>query len=194
MGLAAVVAGTATTLISVAGAAAQIRKGRKMMDQAMDAMRNLPVQALENVYKDIAISTAAQDMQREELARSEATYVDAASKAGARGLSFLPQIEAFKTKGIQAIAAQLEEKRTRRDELIAKDEARIRDIQERRTEMDKMAYANLYATGYAEKSKGFGGIATAAGAFTSSAAELFEGAGAGWKGLFNKKDNKGGDD
>ncbi|HUX59617.1 MAG TPA: hypothetical protein VMV77_21785 [Bacteroidales bacterium] len=166
----------------MAGAAAQMRQGRQMMNRAMDAMRDMSMPDLENVYKDIAISTAAQDLQREELARSAATATDIASKAGARGVvGSMQDILEFQTKGIQSIAAQLEEKRTRRDELIAADEARIREVRERRMEMDKMALSNLYATGYAEKMQGLGGLAGATAAFTSAAPSLFEGFGGGQK-------------
>lgn len=174
MGLFTTIAGAATSFIGVVGSAYQMRQGRKMMDQAMDAMRDMPSQALENAFKNIEISTMAQDMQRTELARSEATYVDAASKAGARGVvGAMGDIMEFKSKGIQNIAAQLEEKRTRRDEMIAADEVRIREMRERREEMEINALSNLYATGSAERMTGLGGLAKSISGFTSGLPGLF---------------------
>lgn len=163
-----------STIASVAGAAYQMREGRKMMDQAMDAMDELDYQNLENVYKNIDISTAAQDMQREETARTTATAVDAASKTGARGVvGSMQDILDFQTKSMESIAAQLEEKQQRRDELIAADEARIREIRESRTQMEAASLANLYATGYAERMKGLEGLTKTASAVASSIPSLF---------------------
>lgn len=144
------------------------------MEEAMEAMDNLNFQDLENVYKNIEISTMAQDMQREETARGVSTAIDAASKTGARGVvGSMQDILDYQSKSIQSIAAQLEEKRTRRDELIAADEARIREMRERRTEMESMALSNLYATGYAEKMKGVEGLVKTGAAAASSVPSLF---------------------
>ena len=113
--------------------------GNKQIKEAKQALNDFEFQELENVFKDMPISTVGSDIMREEASRTTAGMVDAARSGGVRGvLSALPRIQQYSNDVNNDIAMDMDNQIRERNRLIAEDKARIRSMQEQR-DRDELA-------------------------------------------------------
>lgn len=126
-----------TAAIGVAGAGYQILQGERQRKQAQDALNEYDRQEIENVYKDVPISTVGSDLMREETARTAATLTNAARETGTRGvLSSIPRIQSGINDANRESQRYLDDQVIRRNYAIADDERRIQGMTENRENAD----------------------------------------------------------
>lgn len=130
----AIATGTAIALgISAAASGVQLASGISRKRKAQKALKNFRRQELQNVTKDMRVSTLGAELQAREQARRFSTSVDALRSGGVRGVvGGLGRQEMIQQMGTQRIAADLDRQQTNIDRMRAMDEARIRSMQEQR--------------------------------------------------------------
>jgi len=130
----AIATGTAIALgISAAASGVQLASGISRKRKAKRALENFRRQELQNVTKDMRVSTLGAELQAREQARRFSTSVDALRSGGVRGVvGGLGRQEMVQQMGTQRIAADLDRQQINIDRMRAMDEARIRGMQERR--------------------------------------------------------------
>ena len=122
-----------TGVVSLGASLYQTYEGKKRQKEAERELNNYQRQELSNAYEDIQVSQLGANLRREELARSQASSVDALRQGGVRGLvGGLGQVQAQGTQVSRDIAANLDEQQKQIDFARAQDDTRIRDIQEQR--------------------------------------------------------------
>lgn len=141
-------------LIQGIGGAKRARKARK-------AIQNYQRQSLQNVYEGLSVSTMGADLQREEANRALATTVNAARRMGTRGLGMATNAMRNNSQIMRNIGANLDQQRVNLDRAIASDDARIRQMQERREESDLAGLGQEYNVGRQEAAQGFTGAGNA---------------------------------
>lgn len=133
----------AAAAVAVVGGVTQAVIAAKKAKKAKDAIKNYKRQELENAYKDVRVSTLASKLQREELARATASGVQALRAGGVRAVvGGVGTIQEQNVLASRAIGADLDRQQRNIDQLRASDEARIRDIRERREENDLAGLGN----------------------------------------------------
>lgn len=139
--------GAATTVKGIADTAKTNRQ-----------INNYDRQDLKNYSEDIQISTAGSDLIREEGARSTNKLVDTVSKGGARAITGnVGRIAEANNKYNRRAAIDLDRQITRRNTMIARENARIQSMYERREEQD---LAGLGAKLEASKQTTWNGLST----------------------------------
>lgn len=137
------------------GAFEQMSEGADMAEKAKSDIENFKRQELDNVYKDLSVSTLGADIRREESARATATAADLLAKAGSRGVVGGVQglVQSSQMESAR-IAAYMDEQKKELDRLVASDEATIRGIQEQRDYADLAGLGSMYQIGMSMKEAG----------------------------------------
>jgi len=149
--------GAATAAIGTGVSLYQTIQAAKEKSAAKNALDNYERQQLDNVYKDVAVSTLGADRQREEQSRLAASQVQALQGAGTRGLvGGLGRVEAGNQNVNQQIAADLDQQQKQIDFATAGDQARIRGMQEDRENADVAALSSQYMAGKQDQNTGMG--------------------------------------
>lgn len=154
---------------AVVGGGIKALFGSKQAREAQDAIDNYERQDLENVYKDTRISTLGADLQLEQQNLLNAQMVDAIQQAGMRGVGALGTLQAGANNVYRQIGAGLDDQMVRREYAIAGDNARIRQMQERREEQDLAGLGQQLNVGRQAMFSGIGDMAQGA----MSAANMF---------------------
>jgi len=133
--------------------------GAKEKKQAEDALANYERQKLENVAKDLQVSTLGADRQLAEQARLASTQIGASREGGTRSIiGAMGRIEAGNQAVNDQITADLDQQRKDIDRMIATDNANIRGMQENRENADISALSSQYQAGKQDMNMGIGQI------------------------------------
>jgi hypothetical protein len=152
---AAVAAGISATasIIKTSKAAKQERDAKKAIEQ-------YDRQELTNVYGDLSVSTMGADLQREELARANATGVQALQQGGVRGLvGGLGLLQQGTIQQSRQIGAGLDIQQREINRLIAQDQTRIQKMMEQRENADLAGLGQQQAVGQQGVMSGIGDLA-----------------------------------
>lgn len=156
-------AAVTTAITGAATAGFQIYQGIKQENEANKLMSEFDRQELENVYKDMQISTVGSDLMREESGRTSASLVDASRNAGVRGVfGAIPKIAAQNNSQNREAQVYLDDQVQRRDYNIAKDNQRIQSMQEQRDNQELAGIGQLQQTGQQNVFSGIRGVANSA--------------------------------
>jgi len=155
----AIIAGAALT---AAGSAGNMIKGAKRAKDAQKALNNFKRQELKNVTEGMRVSTLGAELQTQEAQRRFATSVDALRSGGVRGLvGGLGQQEQLQQIEQQKIGAGLDQQQFTINEMAAKDDQKIREMQEQRESAAIAGLGSEIAAGKAQQQQGIAGIAEA---------------------------------
>lgn len=175
----------ATTILAgtaIAGGAAKAIGGAKAKRDAKRAARNFRRQELKNVSRNRRISTRGAELAREETQRGTATTVDALRSGGVRGVVGGTQgVQEANNATARRIGANLDEQQVQIEREQAADEARIRQIQENRDNMELGNIQNQMNAANEQMWSGFGDIASGIGGFAAGGG--FGGGGAAGAGV-----------
>lgn len=153
--------------VSAVGGIVKGIAGAKQAKQAREAIQNYKRQELKNVYGDLEVSTLGAELQREELARSTATSVQALQQGGARALGIgVGRVQEIAVDQSRQIGSDLDRQKQTIDQLKAGGEADLQSMRERREEADLAGLGNQLNVGQQNL---MGGIGDVAGAFTAGA-------------------------
>ncbi len=182
--------GLPSAAIGAAGGIVKMISGAKHAREARQALENYQRQNLENVFRGLSVSTRGADLQREELARAQATSVGALRAGGARNLiGGVGQIHGQSIAGARQIGADLDIRQKEIDQLRAGDEARIRQMQEQREQADLAGLGQQYNVGRQDLFGGLGDITQSAMSFGN---QMAYGSGFNmWGGLFGGGGSQG---
>lgn len=169
-----------TTTILAGGAAAMsigkgisdISKGKKMEREARRKREEYQMPELSNIYAGLAIPTSSARMQQESAMQTQADLSYMVGQAGAQAaIGAAPGLAESTRRSIESIGAQLEQSEFRLRQMIAEDEARIRNIREQRAQADLQGLGVQEAYGQSLQSAGAGRIVStfASGAELASA-------------------------
>lgn len=153
-----------TTAAIIAGAGAlksgiSIAQGASQKKQAKNALRDLKVPELDNLFKDIQISTLGSDLMKQEGQRTSADLVDAVRSGGVRSvMGGLPQIASQNNTVNNNAALLLDNQVQKRDYAIAADEARIQQLKENRYQNDLKGIGEMYNAGNQNMWNGIDGM------------------------------------
>lgn len=155
--------GTATAVIGGLGAglgALQTFQGIKNKRAAQSDLANFNRQELRNAYEDIQVSTIGADLMRGRTDRMLANLSDASSGDLRSVMSNIPRIVQAGNSANREIQADLDEQQGRREYAIAGDEVALRDMQERRDDMDLQGIGNRLNVGRQDAWNGMNAIAS----------------------------------
>lgn len=153
----------------------QAIQGSKEKRDAQKALENYERQKLENVAKDLQVSTLGADRQLAEQSRLASTQIGALQSGGTRALiGGLGRVESGNQAVNDQIVAQLDQDQERINQMIATDNANIRGMQENRENADISALSSQYQAGKQDLNMAFGNIVQGVG----SVANQFGGTGA----------------
>ena len=156
--------GLGAAIIGGIGGIAKTILGASQASKARKAINKYERQELTNVYGGLSVSSLGADLQREELARATATGVSALQQSGVRGLvGGLGRLQAGNIQQSRQIGSDLDLQQKEIDRLRARDEARIRHMQERREEEDLRGLGQQQMVGQQNLFSGIGDIASIAG-------------------------------
>jgi len=144
--------------VSALGGVYQAIQGAQDKRDAQNALNNLPIPDLQNVYGGLQVSQMGANLQREEGARQFATGVDALRSEGIRGIfGGLGQMTAQQNLQNRQIGANLDEQQKQIDFAQAQDEGNIRAMKEARYQGDIAALSSQYSAGNAQEMQGIKG-------------------------------------
>jgi hypothetical protein len=133
----------AAAAVAVVGGVTQAVIAAKKAKKAKDAIKNYKRQELTNAYDDVRVSTLASELQREELARSTASGIQALRAGGARTvIGGVGNLQAQNVFAARSIGADLDRQQKEIDRLRASDEVRIQGMQEDREIADLAGLGN----------------------------------------------------
>lgn len=151
--------------VAVVGGVAKTVIGARQAKKAREAIKNYRRQELKNAYSDLEVSTLSADLQREELARTSASSVQALRSGGVRGvIGGVGSVQESNALQSRAIGADLDRQQQQIDQLRASDEVRIQQMQETREQEDLRGLGQQLAVGQQNVMGGISDIAGAAGA------------------------------
>ena len=159
-------------VISAGASVGQMRSGGKMAKEAKKAIDNYQRQDLVNPNERIQVSTLGADRQREDLARTMASYANLAAMGGTRGIiGTMPNMLQQQSQQNAQIMANLDEQEKQRQYAIAQGDAMVQNMTENREQQDLMGLGNMWNVGRQERMSGINnlvqtGISTAS-AFAS---------------------------
>lgn len=151
--------------ISAASALYQVGAGISDRAKARKAAKEYRRQDLSNIYKDVGISTAAEELASERISRNVATQTEALSKLGSRGSGQIGRVAQQAQEAEREIGANLDRKKKELEALIASDEARIRQMKEQRDVANIEGIGQLGAVGTQNIASGLGNLASSAGQY-----------------------------
>ncbi|WP_456867572.1 hypothetical protein [Galbibacter sp. BG1] len=132
-------------LIGAGLGAAQTIGGMIGKNKAKDAINNYERQDLNNAYDKLTVSTKGSDLAKEETQLANSTVIDALSTAGTRALlGGVGKVTQNTNNLNRQIGAGLDEQQKKIDYAVASDDARIRQMQERREESDLAGLGQEY--------------------------------------------------
>lgn len=141
-------AATTSAVIGAGTAAYSIAQAEKQKREARRELQSYERQELDNVFKDMPISTIGSDLMLEQGARTEANLVDTARRFGTRGIfSAIPAIQAGSQQVGREARNYLDQQDQMRNRMIAQDRAQIRGMQENREFQDLAGIGNLMNVG-----------------------------------------------
>lgn len=147
----------------------QTIQGAKQAREAKDALNNYQRQDLENVARDLQVSTMGSDLQREEQGRLASSQVDALQSAGTRGLiGGLGRVEAGTQRVMRETGADLDRQQKEIDRMFAQDQANIRGLQESRENADIAALSSQFSGGRQDMYSGMGNVVQGTGMFANN--------------------------
>ena len=163
----------AAAAVAVVGGVASAVVSAKQAKNARNAIKNYKRQELTNAYKDVTIETRGAQLQREELARSSATSINALRQGGIRGVvGGVGQVQQANVLQSRVIGADLERQQKQIDQLKASDEVRIQQTQEAREQADLAGLGQQLQAGRQGVMNGIGmaaqGVGSMAGAMGGS--------------------------
>jgi len=163
----------AAAAVAVVGGVASAVVSAKQAKKARNAIKNYKRQELTNAYKDVTIETRGAQLQREELARSSATSINALRQGGIRGVvGGVGQVQQANVLQSRVIGADLERQQKQIDQLKASDEVRIQQTQEAREQADLAGLGQQLQAGRQGVMNGIGmaaqGVGSMAGAMGGS--------------------------
>jgi len=150
---------------SIVGGGIKSITAAKQKRNAKRAARNFKRQGLRNVNEGRRISTLGADLQREEMARTSATAIDAFRSGGTRGVANAANVVAQNNLANRRIGADLDRQQVNLDRDFAEDEARMRQMQENRESQELAAIQGQMNAANEQLFSGFGDIASGFGAF-----------------------------
>lgn len=170
----------ATTIILAAGlalsagaATAQTVSANKDRKRAKQAMDNFETIEIENAYKNLAPSTAGEELQAETVARQSATMSEQASKSGARGVAFAGDIGEFETQNMRQISSYLDQRQKEYQTLLAQGEMQAQGLRLQQENAELAGIGNLYNVAQQNMASGINSLAntgiSAAGMLGSNA-------------------------
>lgn len=153
--------------------AIQANKDKK---RAQDAINSYQRQQLTNPYDGLQVSTLGADRQREDLARTMATYGNLAAMGGTSAIaSMLPNLVAQQNTQEAQIAAGLDQQQAQIDQLRASGQGQIQQMQEQRENNDLLGYGNQMSMANQQKSNALNQLAqTGAAVGMAAASGLFD--------------------
>jgi hypothetical protein len=111
----------------------QIAQGAKDANESEEALAGYERQELNNVYKDIQISTVGSDLMKEQSDLGMASMTDMARTGGVRGImGALPRIQAESNHNSREARKYLDDQDIQRKYAAAGDERRIQGMTEQR--------------------------------------------------------------
>lgn len=156
----------------------QMAQANKQKKEAQSAIDNYQRQTLTNPYNSLQVSTLGADRQREDLARTLATYGGMAAMGGSRGIAAtLPNLLEQQNAQEAQIAANLDQQQAQINQLKAGGDAQIQGMTEQRENNDLLGYGNLLNNANQEKAGAMGQLATTAASFGLAAANGLIGSG-----------------
>ena len=160
--------------VSAAASLYQTVSGISQKAKARNMAREYKRQSLSNVYKNLGMSTAAEEAASERISRNVATQTEALSKLGSRGVGRIGAVAQQSQEAQTQVSASLDQKKRELDRLIAGDEIRIQQTEEQRDRDNIAGMGQLGYVGSQNIASGVGNIADSAGQF----ARLFSDKGA----------------
>lgn len=188
--------------VAVAGGAYQAISSAKQAREAKNALQDLKIPELKNVAEGLQVSTLGADLKKEQGAKRFNSEVDALRSGGIRGVIGGLIGANDRQKAIdEEIAADLDIRQERIDQIRAQDEQRIQGANEQRYQNDVSALSSQYNAGQQGLMQGISGMAQGvasgaqmmqsqknfnkmmdSGKFSSSAQKMFDPkAGVGYK-------------
>jgi hypothetical protein len=138
----------AAGLASAGGGIFQAIKGAEQQRDAQRALEQYKVPELQNYAEGIQVATKGAEMQKEMLASSVETSMDALASGGVRGLIGGAQgLIAEQNKQSQAITADIDRQLAERSKMIAQEDANLRSMREQRYMQDIAALSSQYNAG-----------------------------------------------
>jgi hypothetical protein len=175
---------TATAIaigVTAAAGAAQAVQGAKRAKEAKKALENFQRQELQNVAKDLRVSTLGAEMQTLSATRQAESTVQALRSGGVRGIvGGAGQVGAQQAQVQQQISADLDRQEAARQQAIAQEESNIRGMKEKRESTEIAGLGQEMAAGREQMWTGIQGVASSAAALGQAipdAAPKIEGAG-----------------
>lgn len=190
--------GVATAVMSGIGLAKGVfdnisaSKRQKQHQAELDAYQP---QELENVYKNMPVSTIGSDLMREESSRNIATAMNGIGNAGARAIiGATPKLVAEQNNVNRNIQKELDDQVVRRNYDIAGDNSRIQQMQEQRENADLAGLGNAINTARHDKNMGLKTIVNSGMLAASSLTGTIGGngedsSGSYWKNYFKEASN-----
>ena len=153
--LASAIIGGISALGGLFGGHRKAREGRRMRKKAQGFIDNFEWEELQNVYDSVGVSRLGADLQREELARTTATSVDALQRGGIRGvLGGLGRVGMQNQFANRQIGADLDRQRQTIDFAQAQDQGVIRGMTERRQSDELQGYGQMLNVGMQTQNQG----------------------------------------
>ena len=147
------------TAISGVASIGQMISGNKASKKAQEAIDNYKRQELTNPYEGLQVSTLGADRQREDLARSISIMANNSIMGGSRAiLGLAPQMLAQQNQQEAQIMANLDEQEKQQQQMIARGNEMVQNMQENREQNDLMGLGNALNTARQEKMNGLNNI------------------------------------
>lgn len=156
----------ATTLIAgglaAGGGLLKTFNGMSRARKYENMINNYDRQDLTNYANNIQVSTYGSDLIRDENARNTATIMDAVRRGGSRAIAGGSGVVANSAVNAnRAAMSDIDQQQQRREYAILDENARIRQMQERREEADLMGMGAMYEAGRQDMWSGIGDVAQA---------------------------------
>lgn len=147
------------TAISGVASIGQMISGNKAAKKTQEAIDNYKRQDLTNPYESLQVSTMGADRQREDLARSISTMANNSVMGGSRAiLGLAPQMLAQQNQQEAQIMANLDEQEKQRQQMVARGNEMVQNMQENREQNDLMGLGNALNTARQERMNGVNGL------------------------------------
>ena len=145
--------------VSIFGAISAGKRAKELQKQIDEYQR----QELVNPYEGLQVSTLGADRQREDLARTMATYGNLASMGGSRAIGMLaPQLIQQQNQQEAQIMANLDEQEKQRQQLIAQGNGMVQGMVEQRENNDLLGLGNSLNVANQERANNINQLATTA--------------------------------
>ena len=165
-------------VISAGASVGQKVSGGKMAKEAKKAIDNYQRQDLVNPNERIQVSTLGADRQREDLARTMASYANLAAMGGTRGIiGTMPNMLQQQSQQDAQIAANLDEQEKQRQYAIAQGDAMVQNMTENREQQDLAGLGQMWNTGRQERMNGINNLVQTGISTASAFANMSDGGG-----------------